>query len=77
MPGRPTPGNETGNHLLLASVVLSFWLVILMIFVSSLQHVFGTEPLSMAAAAIVAGLSVVPAALTEATKLLLRRSSRS
>lgn len=64
------------NRLLLASVVLSFWLVILIIFVPSLRHVFGTEPLSMAAAAIVAGLSVAPAALTEATKLFLRRSSR-
>ena len=65
------------NRLLLASVVLSFLLLILMIFVSSLRHVFGTEPLSMATVAIVAGLSVAPAALTEATKLFLRRSARS
>ena len=43
-----------------------------MIFVSPLRHVFGTEPLSMAAAAIVAGLSAAPAALTEAAKLFLR-----
>ncbi|MGZ8701504.1 MAG: cation-translocating P-type ATPase [Gaiellaceae bacterium] len=64
------------NPLLLASVLASFALLVSTIYVAPLRDAFGTELLGIAAAAIVAGLSVAPAAFTEAVKVVLRGRRR-
>jgi P-type Ca2+ transporter type 2C len=61
------------NPLLVSSVLVSLLLLMLSIYVPPLREAFGTEALDGATAAIVAGLAVVPAAVTEAGKLVLRR----
>ena len=63
------------NPFLLASVLVSFLLLVLTIYVAPLGDAFDTEPLGIAAAAIVAGLSVAPSALTEAVKAVRRSRS--
>lgn len=63
------------NPLLFASVLVSFSLVALSIYVPALHHALGTESLDMSAAAIVACLAVAPAAWAETAKAVLRRRS--
>jgi calcium-translocating P-type ATPase len=61
------------NPLLLASVSVSFAFLVLSLYFAPLRGAFGTETLGIATAAIVAGLAVAPAALTEMAKVVLRR----
>ena len=60
------------NPLLLTSVLVSFVLLMLSIYLAPLRDAFGTEPLGVAAAVMVAGLAVAPSALTETVKAVLR-----
>jgi hypothetical protein len=48
-------------------------LLVLSIYLTPVREAFGTEALDAATVAIVAGLAVTPAALTEAVELVLRR----
>ena len=64
------------NPLLLASVLVSFSLLALSIYLPALRDAFGTESLEIGAAAIVACLAVAPAALTETVKAVLRGRGR-
>jgi magnesium-transporting ATPase (P-type) len=68
------------NPLLVSSVLVSFLLLVLPIYFAPLRDAFGTHVLGSSAAAIVAGLAIAPAALTEAAKVVLcahRRRSRA
>jgi Ca2+-transporting ATPase len=64
------------NPFLLASVLVSFVLLVLTIYIDPLRDAFDTERLGIAAVAVVAGLSIAPSALTEAVKAVRRRRRR-
>ncbi len=64
------------NPLLFASVLVSFLLLVLSIYLPPLRDAFGTEPLGIVAAVVVAGLAVAPSGLAEAVKAVLRGRRR-
>ena len=63
------------NVYLLASVAASVALVALAVYLPALQEPLGTSPLGLGEAALVLALALVPAALAEAGKAVLRRIS--
>ena len=68
------------NSLLVSSVLVSLMLLVLSIYLAPLRNAFGTDALSGTAVAIVIGLAIAPAALSEAAKAVLgsrRRHSGS
>jgi Ca2+-transporting ATPase len=65
------------NPILLASVLVSFAVVVLTLAVPELREVFGTQALNAASVGIVAALALTPAALVEAVKCVLARRGSS
>ena len=66
------------NALLVSSVLVSLLLLALSVYLAPLRDVFGTVALGSASVAIVVGLAIAPAVLTEAAKAVLRsRRGRS
>jgi Ca2+-transporting ATPase len=63
------------NVYLLVSVAASVVLVALAVYLPALQEPLGTSPLGLGEAALVLALALVPAALAEAGKAVLRRIS--
>jgi magnesium-transporting ATPase (P-type) len=63
------------NVYLLVSVAASVALVALAVYLPALQEPLGTSPLGLGEAALVLALALVPAALAEAGKAVLRRIS--
>jgi hypothetical protein len=63
------------NRALFGSVLLSGAFLACAIYLAPLQAVFATAPLGPAELGVVLALSLLPATLVEATKLLRRRNS--